>query len=328
MPNNLTVAHKKAEARKTGKHHHCDNIPKEDSKRGKRIHESVGNSSEENYTDWNRLKALQERNAQKSAQGLPTRPDSAQKLPEKPKKKPAAHEVGPSRRANARRNQANQTDLTNINEFSIRSAHFYDFSDGRMILNSEQLQRLFQTFWNASFSSSELDYIIALADKNQDGGISVEEFPDVQEAARQHLKTKETVSKLFNMFDLDHDGGLEQAELKHLLTSLNDGVKVSDDEVAWVLKHSDQDKSNKVEQLELQQAITMWYNYTDDPPDNILLPKDHHKGGIIGRAMTGMHHHDKKHFEEHHHGKAPNSKSAFPAPNKPKTYVSNSIAGA
>lgn len=222
----------------------------------------------------------------------------AEEKADRPNKKPAAHEVGPSRRAQARERKGKSDDPWAAPNITITRQFFSDFADGKSQLNIEQLGRMLRAVSGATLSDDDVKYIMEIADRNQDEHIDYTEIVDVQECLSQYLRSRNIVVDMFQKYDVNHDGGLEHSELSNLLTELNDGIKVPDDEVAWVMTSNS--KGSKMKESELQSAINFWYNYTDDPPDNIFLRKDKKKGGIIGRAMTSMHHHDQKHFEEHH----------------------------
>lgn len=231
---------------------------------------------------------------------------------DKPKKKAAVLEVGPSRREAARERKEGERKVAekDFSNIKITKQMFDDFSEGQKKLNENQLKRVLEAVSGVALQSDEVNHVLALADRNGDGMIDMTEIPEVQEIIAQYLKTRRTISEIFKQYDINHDNVLDHGEMKLLLTSLNDGIPVAEDEVAWVMTSTAQFKDGKIHRGEVERAINFWYNYTEDPPDNILLPKDRRKGGIVGRALTGMHHHDKKHIEERHAGKGKGNKTS------------------
>merc|ERR1712232_25103 len=78
-----------------------------------------------------------------------------------------------------------------------------------------------------------------------------------------YLEQKDSLEARIRKFDTDHDGSLQKKELHNLLVELNEGQKVSDHEVNWVLKKADINKSGSLNAMELMVAISCWYAHVE-----------------------------------------------------------------
>jgi Ca2+-binding EF-hand superfamily protein len=220
---------------------------------------------------------------------------------EKPKSKQKApvHEIDSAPAANTRRliTRERKVDETDFDDIKLNKQVFFDFSDGQSKLNREQLGRLLRAFVGVALSSDELDDIFSAADGNKDGTIDLSELPSVSEVVSRYLKTRQMISKTFEKYDANHDGKLDHEELRNLLTELNNGVQVAEQEVALVMKRKAQDEQGKMRQVELKHAINFWLYNLCNHQNSSPPPADRRKGGVIGRAMTGLHHHDSKNLK-------------------------------
>lgn len=204
---------------------------------------------------------------------------------EPPKKKTSPHDVGPSRRAHAKETKSQEIVIP------IQKSTFLDFTNGKSHLNREELEKYVNAYTSSNaeehLQGRDFDWILASADTNGDACIDFSELPHVQAAINSYLETSKIIKKIFTKHDKNGDGVLEHKELQNLLTKLNDSVPVPDNEVEWVMKIAATAVKGQVTKDELLHAINYWYNYIEDI--EVELPKDHHKGGIIGRAMTALH---------------------------------------
>eukprot|EP00746_Dinoflagellata_sp_MGD_P019193 gnl/MRDRNA2_/MRDRNA2_14458_c0_seq1.p1 gnl/MRDRNA2_/MRDRNA2_14458_c0~~gnl/MRDRNA2_/MRDRNA2_14458_c0_seq1.p1 ORF type:complete len:140 (+),score=33.40 gnl/MRDRNA2_/MRDRNA2_14458_c0_seq1:186-605(+) len=66
-------------------------------------------------------------------------------------------------------------------------------------------------------------------------------------------------SKIFKKHDIDESGKLDATELKTVLKEFNDGEEVSDIDCEWVLRKADILGDGHVTKIELQRALSMWY---------------------------------------------------------------------
>jgi len=73
---------------------------------------------------------------------------------------------------------------------------------------------------------------------------------------------------LYNRYDTDNSGELDREQLKKLLTDLNDGLEIIDEEVDDIMLVADTGKSGTIDKTELIKAISVWFSETalsDDP---------------------------------------------------------------
>uniref|UniRef100_A0A6U4KF53 EF-hand domain-containing protein n=1 Tax=Hemiselmis andersenii TaxID=464988 RepID=A0A6U4KF53_HEMAN len=74
-----------------------------------------------------------------------------------------------------------------------------------------------------------------------------------------YQETKSEINAVFKKFDTDSSDSLDRAQLKQVLTALNDGGDPADEELDYVLKRADVIGSGNITKPELAMAISLWY---------------------------------------------------------------------
>eukprot|EP01010_Urceolus_cornutus_P000598 NODE_1116_length_1099_cov_251.280000_g853_i0.p2 GENE.NODE_1116_length_1099_cov_251.280000_g853_i0~~NODE_1116_length_1099_cov_251.280000_g853_i0.p2 ORF type:complete len:192 (+),score=43.56 NODE_1116_length_1099_cov_251.280000_g853_i0:126-701(+) len=117
-------------------------------------------------------------------------------------------------------------------------------------------------------SDAEVKWVLTLADRNKSNGLSANELREAIIIWKNHQEVQADVETVFKKFDTNNSGALNFAELKELLTTLNDGNPPADSEVQWVLERADILKDGEVDKPELTAAISLWYTKVEEQPKN------------------------------------------------------------
>jgi len=91
---------------------------------------------------------------------------------------------------------------------------------------------------------------------------------------KNYLENKTFIEEKMAKYDTNHSGKLELDQLKALLTDLNDGKPIKDDEARAVMEEADGVAGNKtggVNKMELMGAISVWYGYVEDHQKSCCL---------------------------------------------------------
>eukprot|EP00736_Rhodelphis_marinus_P013527 Rmarinus@m.4303 len=78
-----------------------------------------------------------------------------------------------------------------------------------------------------------------------------------------YKEDKGWIDEIFDRYDTDHSGALEEDQLRKLMTDLNEGHVPTDDEVSFVMKNADAKDgvlNGKVNRTELRSAVMIWYH--------------------------------------------------------------------
>merc|ERR1719420_1549275 len=76
------------------------------------------------------------------------------------------------------------------------------------------------------------------------------------------------IVELFNEFDVDRSKSLSPDQLKALLTSVNEGVEVSDKDIEYVLKQCEpRGAADPIGMEQLKAALACWYLLAEEPLD-------------------------------------------------------------
>lgn len=130
------------------------------------------------------------------------------------------------------------------------------------ILQKSELKELMVYINDGKYvDDQDVDDLMVLCDKSKDGAIDKSEFLSTVMLWNAYVQTLPDMEALMNKYDADHSGKLDATELKKLLTDLNDGIAVDDDEVSWVLKNADLLGDGKIGRLELEKAIAVWFHH-------------------------------------------------------------------
>merc|ERR1712106_549276 len=134
--------------------------------------------------------------------------------------------------------------FSNLNE--VKAAFKKYDADGDGHVSKEELQQVMK-----GFSAGEVESIFALGDKDQSGGIDIQEFislmlpsaPATIARLSQNFRSVANVKESFKKFDVNHDGQICKTELKN-------GMKLSDADLDVVFALGDLDGDGEISMSE------------------------------------------------------------------------------
>ena len=152
--------------------------------------------------------------------------------------------------ASAQALQKLQRTFKNLND--VKAAFKRYDADGDGHVSKQELQQVM-----AGFSSSEVDAIFALGDKDQSGGIDVQEFislmmpnaPAVIAKLSMSFRSIQNIKDSFKKFDANGDGQISMSELRA-------GMKISDSELETVFALGDLDGDGEISMSEFVRIMS------------------------------------------------------------------------
>lgn len=212
-----------------------------------------------------------------------------------------AHDVGPSRREQARwgadlhnnleqnQNKRRVVAVSESESENMANAIFDVFRYGDTIKRDRFKDLVIALSRGEAVEEIEVDWVMSMVDKNRTGEINKSQLSEVKTAVAKWIMTRKPVQKAFEKYDKDHSGILSREEVRHMLTDLNDGIRVSDQELSLVLRNSSKFRTGSIVVPEFQEAVNFWYNNVHPPqPTDLANKKDPGKGGAVGRANSSM----------------------------------------
>lgn len=110
---------------------------------------------------------------------------------------------------------------------------------------------------------SAVGFIMKAADASGDDAIDEDEIMEAVAAwknwANAHSAMHLHIKNLMDDFDKDETGSLSKEQVAGLLTKLNAGVAVPDDEVEAVIAGADKRGNGAIDMEEMYPALAMWY---------------------------------------------------------------------
>lgn len=195
----------------------------------------------------------------------------------------AAFEVGPGRRQHARERMRR----ANIDEAEAQETIAMFAKNGENTVSGQELLDLIDFCGDgAAIDAGEIEWIMAIADNNHDHKIGIGEYGHLKSALQGYLAARERIRSYLEDFDVNNDAKFQKDELTNLLTMLNDGIRVPDGEVDWVMRNTGNRDYHSLAIPEVEAAINLWYNHADRPKPS--KPADRKKGGAVGHAVTGI----------------------------------------
>eukprot|EP00747_Dinoflagellata_sp_TGD_P136844 gnl/TRDRNA2_/TRDRNA2_175600_c2_seq15.p1 gnl/TRDRNA2_/TRDRNA2_175600_c2~~gnl/TRDRNA2_/TRDRNA2_175600_c2_seq15.p1 ORF type:complete len:223 (-),score=46.97 gnl/TRDRNA2_/TRDRNA2_175600_c2_seq15:263-931(-) len=135
----------------------------------------------------------------------------------------------------------------------------YD-ANGSGMLEANEVRKLLSDLNGGQLvSDDELCYIMVMGDTNASKGIGASELQHAVSVWMRYLQTHPEITPYLEKYDTNGNGRLEREELKIMLTELNDGVQVTDQEVEWVLEEADILGNSVITKPEMQRAVALWY---------------------------------------------------------------------
>ena len=109
-------------------------------------------------------------------------------------------------------------------------------ADGNGTLNWDELVSLFKELnGSKTVSEDEVDYLFCKFDVSENCGIERNEMDKMLYDWQSYIKSLPEIMPILDKYDVDCSGRLERDELRKLLSDLNDGLPVTDQDVDWVL---------------------------------------------------------------------------------------------
>ena len=118
-----------------------------------------------------------------------------------------------------------------------------------------------------ALSPRELTKIISKCDLGEDGRLDYQAFLT---AAYDHKKllNKENIQKAFNIFDLNHDGYIDQEEFSHVVPALLDDNQAENQRWQNIIKEIDKNSDGKISLQEFTDAFDIFLR--DAPMESII----------------------------------------------------------
>lgn len=197
----------------------------------------------------------------------------------------AAHETGTKRREHAKARFENRKNCKKMDDEDAFDKFEKDKSNPDILSQRGLFDLVASWSVDEMVDPSEVDWILAIADRNHDHKIAREEIHEVREALTSYLAARTNVRDSLKKYDKNEDGVLRKEELRALLTDLNDGITVSDEEIQWVFSNTGKFRKGEINTTELEMAINYWYNRADHAvPVNGGKVAARNKGGAVGRS--------------------------------------------
>lgn len=110
-------------------------------------------------------------------------------------------------------------------------------------------------------SDQEVHFVLAIADLNHDGSLSLDELARGVAVWEIYTAKRKDMESVLKKYDKNGDALLQFAELKEYLKDLNNGVDVDDKQVEWVLTEADVLRTASLNQCEILVAAAVWYQH-------------------------------------------------------------------
>jgi len=114
-------------------------------------------------------------------------------------------------------------------------------------------------------SEEEIAWVRRVADKrdnHMDGTLKREDVETAVTTWQAYRENQAQIDDVFVKYDKDGNGSLEFADLKLMLTDLNDGVPPDDEEVSLILRKADEkdgEANGYLSRMEVIYAVAIWY---------------------------------------------------------------------
>ncbi|KAF4701578.1 hypothetical protein FOZ63_022926, partial [Perkinsus olseni] len=104
-----------------------------------------------------------------------------------------------------------------------------------------------------------VEFILKVADTDGTDAIGQDEVLYALKVWSTYRHAKERIREYFEKYDFTRDGYFDHDELKLFLVDLNDGFKVTKEEVDWVFSRADVLGDGKIHEVEFLSAVSAWY---------------------------------------------------------------------
>lgn len=159
-----------------------------------------------------------------------------------------------------------QAESDHLHRYSSKiqsSMKLYDFNHSGK-LEPDQIRRLLTdvgltTPAGIPPTDEEIDFILSVSDHEGDHCLYPSELEYALRAWSVYTEKREALSEALKNFDRSATGTLNKDELANYLRSLNGGIDVPEEEVAWVLREADVYGDGEVRHATLILATSVWY---------------------------------------------------------------------
>jgi len=140
-------------------------------------------------------------------------------------------------------------DDSKVADFKEAFGLFDKDKDGQ--ISKAELKAVFQALGQKP-TDQEISDMVREVDSTKKGTINFNDFVNMMARRKRDPDDEDDVQQAFRLFDQDKDGFISPAELRAVLASL--GEKVSDSELADIIRDADKDKDGK---LNFQEFVGM-----------------------------------------------------------------------
>jgi len=113
-------------------------------------------------------------------------------------------------------------------------------------------------------TDEELDFIMAVGDREGMEAIPRKEFEPALQSWKTYITMKDKYEAVLEKYDTSKTGKLELEELRAYLTDLNHGKEVSLKTAEWVMKEADVMGDGAIRKQEIFRATASWYSYVEE----------------------------------------------------------------
>ena len=125
----------------------------------------------------------------------------------------------------------------------FKEAFFLFDKNGDKTITTKELEMVMRTL-GSNPTEVELQDMINEVDVDNSGTIDFSEFLAMIATKLKEVDSEEKVLETFRVFDVDGNGFISAAELRHVMVNL--GERLTDDEVDEMIKVADDDKDGKI----------------------------------------------------------------------------------
>lgn len=125
----------------------------------------------------------------------------------------------------------------------FKEAFFLFDKNGDKTITTKELEMVLRTL-GSNPTEIELQDMINEVDKDESGTIDFSEFVAMMATKVKEVDSEGKMLETFRIFDVDNNGFISAAELRHVMTNL--GERLTDDEVDEMIKVADADKDGKI----------------------------------------------------------------------------------
>jgi Ca2+-binding EF-hand superfamily protein len=110
-----------------------------------------------------------------------------------------------------------------------------------------------------------IDFVKSVADVSKNNVIDKNEIIAAVQAYTTYIDRKDEINRVLQKYDTNHDGKLDEAEVKVLLKALaGEDLEVTEDDIQLVMNMCDASRNKAIDQDEIRQCLAFWYGQLAD----------------------------------------------------------------